>query len=421
MSGVVSMRLKRFSGKGNGGAPALVMALTVGLAVVVWCYLAVGAPRPQSPALAQGPAGTGKMVDATSVELELRSPSVVLMDAATRQVLASKNPHERRSPASLTKMMTLVLCFEALEQGRVSMDDVVSASEEACELGGTQIYLEPGERMKFRELLLSVAVASANDASVAVAEHVAGSEAKFVDMMNEKARELGMRDSQFRNSHGLDEEGHYTSAYDMALLCSYASKFPELVKMTSIYQDYIRGGKFWLVNRNKLLLSYEGCDGFKTGHTDKAGYCLAATAKRGDMRLVSVVMGSETPDLRMKETTKLLNYGFANFQSTVFARKGETISHVKVYKGTKANVPVIAADDLVVTVPKGGDLLAEKKVDVPAEVQAPVRKGEALGQMLVRRAGREVGRVALVAGEDVPRLGLLGIFWRILETFWRLK
>ncbi len=349
--------------------------------------------------------------------IEFRSPSVVLMDAASGKVLIEKNAHEPRAPASLTKIMTLLLAFEDIQAGKASLDDRVVASAAVREPKGTTIFLEEGEIMSLRDVLLGVAVASGNDAAVAVAEHLAGTQEKFAERMNRRARELGMMNTQFKNPHGLDAEGHYMSAYDMALLAREACKHPELLEMTAVFQDYLRDGKTWLVNRNRLVRFYDGADGLKTGHTTKAKYCLAATAKRDNLRLIAVVMGAPDSDTRFNETRSLLNYGFANFEGLPVLKQGQPVSDVTVYKGRKDRVTLVARNDLAVTVPKGEAANLVKQTVLPDEVLAPIRKGDVLGYVYLLSEGQKIGEVELVAAEDVPKLGFLGMLYRVVGKF----
>lgn len=362
------------------------------------------------------------LTHAQPAPIDVQSESAVLMDALTGQVLFAKNESERRSPASLTKIMTLVVAFDALKNGRVKLNDKVMASEEACKLGGTQVYAKPGEVFPLGEWLLAVAVGSANDGAVVVAEHIGGTEKRFVQMMNEKAKALGMKDSSFINSHGLDEEGHFTSALDMAILGRYATTFPDLLKMTGTYQTTFRDGTFGLDNRNKLVRFYTGCDGLKTGHTDKAKYCLVATASRGgESRFVSVVMGAPNSEVRFAEARKLLDYGFANFASVVLAKKGDVLGRVRVYGGTKPDIAAVVAEDAGVTLPKGEEVGTEKKAVLREDLKAPLRKGARVGDLVLTREGKELARFPLFAAEDVNKASPLNIMWRFIKDITTLN
>ena len=348
--------------------------------------------------------------------LECKSPSCILVDYLTGEVLYEKNADERRAPASLTKIMTLVVALEAVKQGRVKLDDRVTASEEACSLGGSMVWAEAGETHPLRDWLYAVAVGSANDASAVVAEHVGGTEARFVEMMNQKARSLGLSNTQFKNSHGLDEEGHYVSARDIAILSRYAVDVPGLLDFTKVYRTKFRQGKFDLDNANKMLVWYEGCDGLKTGSTDKAGFCVAATARRDDRRFIAVVMGAPDSNTRFADATRMLNYAFANFSPVLLARKGAPGQKTRVWKGTSEYVDAVPEQDLAVIVKKGEQSGLTQKVDLKREIVAPVKKGDVLGEISVMRDGTVLGRVRLVAAHEVPRRGVVSHFLGVLKS-----
>ncbi len=355
-------------------------------------------------------------------ELELQSRGAILIDATTGKELYAKNADDPMPPASLTKIMTLYLAFKAIEEGQVSLSDTVVTSPEAASLGGSQIWLEPGEEMSLRDMLLAVAVGSANDASVAVGEHIAGTRAKFVELMNETARELGMTNTSFRNEHGQDEEGHLMSPRDVAVISRYAVKYPGLLEMTSTWEEYLRGGDLWLVNTNRLLKHFPGVDGLKTGWTNQAGYCLAASAKRGDTRLIAVVMGAPNSTVRFAEVSKLLTYGFANFVTVPVAPGGEPLGEVTVHKGRVDEVAVVLLEDLAVTVEKGAAEDIRHRIELASAVEAPVEKGQPLGTIVVEREGEVIEEATLVAAAGVERLGLWGLFMKTLRavlTFYR--
>lgn len=367
-------------------------------------------PAPSETAAPSGP------------QLTLESPSAILVEATSGQVLVEKDAHARRSPASITKVMTLLLAFEAIEQGRIKASDEVVAGPDASALGGTQIWLEPGERMKVADLLQAVAVASANDAAQALADYVGGSAEGFTDMMNKRAEELGMKDTHFANPHGLDQEGHYTSAYDLALLAREAVKHPELTKLTSVYDTTVNLGSrskpVRLTNRNRLVRFYDGADGLKTGMTDTSKYCIVATAKRGATRFIAVILGAATPTIRQNEATKLLNTGFATYASVPLARGGETIGQpVRVVRGLSDRVPATVATDFGVAVRKGQEKKVKTQVTLPANVAAPLEKGQKVGEMVVTLDGKEIARVPLVAASAVPRANFFRSLWM---TFTRL-
>jgi len=356
-------------------------------------------------------------------ELGIKAKSFILMDGGTGKMLFHGNEHEKMHPASITKIMTILLTLEAIEKGKIKLTDKVTASELAMNIGGTEIWLAPGEQMSVEELLVAVTVGSANDACVALAEHIAGSETGFVKMMNKKAEELGLKDTVFQNSNGLPEEGHHTSAYDIALLSRYLLKnYPQILKYTSLKEYHLRERKTWLVNTNHMLGVYQGMDGLKTGWTEEAGFCLAATAKRDTLRLISVVLGEENPKLRAADTTALLNYGFANYTAVPIVKKGEQVLEVKVKRGLVDKVKLLAKEDLVAVVPVDEEGKIKKELFLAKKMVAPLKKGEVLGELRVSARGEMVGFVALVVAEDVKKGGILRtIFQFILSLlmFWQ--
>ncbi len=345
--------------------------------------------------------------------VKVTAPSAVLMEARSGRVLYQKNAHERRNPASVTKIMTLIVAFDALRDGKVKQDDKVTISEEAAEQIGTIIFADAAETFTFDELLLSVAVGSANDAAVAVAEHVSGSVDAFVVRMNAKAKELGMNDTQFMNPTGLSADGHMTSAYDIALMSRYAAvNYPELVKLTSIYGADLKvpwrnnGPVFRLWNNNKLLTWYPGADGLKTGWTELAGYCLAATAVRNDVRMISVIMGAESPKVRNAEAARLLEYGFANYTSVELAAAGQKFGPVGVARGKVTKIEVVPKGLFGVSVAKGEQSKVKAEVRLPKRVEAPIAKGQKIGEIVALLDGKEVARMELVASAAVERANL---------------
>jgi D-alanyl-D-alanine carboxypeptidase (penicillin-binding protein 5/6) len=344
--------------------------------------------------------------------------SAVLMDAATGQILFEKNSHERLPPASITKIMTMLLVMEAIRDGKVKLTDKVRTSEYAASMGGSQVFLQPGEEMTLDDLMKAVAVASANDASVAVAEHVAGSDKAFVAMMNERAKELGLRDTHFENVNGLPAPNHYSSAHDIAVMSRELLKYGEVTRWTSIYSDYLRKDSekpFWLVNTNKLVKFYPGMDGLKTGYTAEAKYCLSATAVRGHFRAIAVVMGEPTSPTRNMEVSRMLDYAFSQYQSQRIYQQGEPVRKVRINKGEEPEIDALAAETVAILMKKG-EKPSHYHVQVVLEpVAAPVRKGQPLGYVLVSKNGETVSRTALVAGQDVGRAG----FFRILGRTFR--
>lgn len=363
-----------------------------------------------TPALAS-PAVTKKAADksepAKKPALETTAESAVLMEAHSGRILYAKEPDKELPMASVTKLMTLLLATEAVETGKVKLSDKVTVSENAWGMGGSQIYLEPGEEMSMEEMLISVAVGSANDASVAVAEHISGSEEAFIDMMNERAKQLGLKHTHFVNPTGLPAEGHFTSARDMAIIMRECLKSTLFRKVSSIYEYDLRGGEFKLWNTNKLLKWYPGVDSGKTGWTNDAKYCLASSCERDGLRLITVVLG--TPEVRshFRESIKLYNYGYARYKAINMAKEGQTVRTIPVGKGVTDKIELVTAEKVSVVVPKGEDKGYEGKVEAPGQVSAPVAKGQRIGDYVVVKDGREVMRVPLVAKCEVKKASLI--------------
>lgn len=358
---------------------------------------------------------------ALAATLEVKAKGAILMDGDTGEVLWEQNADARLYPASMTKIMTMILVLEAVEQGRLSLNNEVVASERAASFGGTQVWLEPGEKFTVEELLKAVAVGSANDASVALAEHLAGSEEAFVEMMNEKARAIGASNTHFTNSHGLHDPDHYTTPRDMALIARYALRFPHLLELTSIKEYTFREEpKLVLYNTNKLLWWYAGVDGLKTGTTSEAGRNLCATAKRDGLRLISVVMGSDIPKGNFSESIKVLSYGFANYEFREFYPAGAVVGEPRVDKGQVDKVPVIAERRVGAVIPKGqkGKEEVYLELQLPERVSAPLPAGMPLGQAVVKLGDKEVNRVNLLVAADVPRASLWQEMGKVLiRTF----
>src|SRR5690625_4697826 len=287
------------------------------------------------------------------------SKSAVLMEQDTGKLLMDKNIHEQLPPASMTKVMTLLLIMEELDKGNIKLNEKVRISENASSMGGSQVFLETGEEMSIENLIKSIAIASGNDASVAMAERISGSEEVFVEKMNKKVKELNLENTHFKNSSGLPAKNHYSTAYDMAVIARELLKYEYVTDYTSIYEDYLRKGtddEFWLVNTNRLVKFYPGVDGLKTGFTQEAKYCLTATATKNDMRLIAVVMGAESPKERNATITKLLDYGYAQYQHEKIYDLGEPITEMKVLKGKSDQVPVVTNDPVSILARKGTDL-----------------------------------------------------------------
>lgn len=346
--------------------------------------------------------------------------SAILMDAVTGKILYEKNPHEKMPPASITKIMTMLLVMEAIENGSLKMSDMVTASAHASSMGGTQIWLEDGEQMSVHDLMKATAVASANDAAMALAEHVGGSEEGFVMMMNNKAAELGMNDTTFINPTGLDADGHVTSAYDIALMSKALLEKEGITDFTKIWMDSVRDGKNELVNTNKLVRFYKGCTGLKTGTTDGAGSCVSATATRGDMELISVVMGCTTSKDRFDDARRLLDYGFSHFvvYKTIISKN--VLKPVKVVGGVKPNVAVDTNVSDRIIVPAGKEKKIEENVSMIENVQAPVKKGQKLGEVVLTADGETLATFEIKANEDIARMTFINAFTLLMKKLCNL-
>ena len=355
---------------------------------------------------------------AQAVELDVEGKSALLMDVETGTVLYEKNAHEKLSPASVTKVMTMLLIMEAIDSGKIGWNDMVTASESAAAKGGSQIYLKVGEQMSVTDMLKSIAVSSANDCACAMAEHIAGSEAAFVEMMNRRAKELGMNDTNFVNCTGLDDGeaavNHKTSAYDIALMSRELLKnHPDIKKFTTIWMDTVRNGAFGLSNTNKLVRFYSGCTGLKTGFTSGAGYCLSSSAQREGMELIAVVMGCETSNIRTAACKGMLDYGFANFALVTPAL--ESAPEVPVTLGTSDAVKLIPEGTAGLLIDKAQKSSITTETSVEETVSAPVAKGQKLGTMTVKSGETVLTQIPLVAAEDIPRLTWWDLFLQVLR------
>ena len=348
---------------------------------------------------------------------EYEAKSWILMDAATGTVLEAENEHERLAPASVTKVMTLLLVMEAIDSGSIAWGDTVTASETAAAKGGSQVFLKAGEQMTVEDMVKSIAVSSANDCACAMAEHLAGSEQAFVERMNQRAAELGMADTNFVNCTGLDDGAdagaHRTSAHDIAIMSrELLTKHPDIKKYTTIWMDSIRGGTFGLSNTNKLVRFYPGCTGLKTGFTSGAGYCLSASAERDGMELIAVAMGSETSQKRNDACRGMLDFGFANFAHYTPALP-EPVA-IPVELGTREQVTVTLADAEPLLVKKGEAAAVTARTELPEILEAPVEAGQQVGELILEREGERLAALPLTAGEDVPRLTWPDLFGRLL-------
>ena len=353
------------------------------------------------------------LVGADPSTLEIKALSYILVEASSGRVLVEHNAKERMSPASITKIMSLLLVMEALEEGKITLEDTVTCSEHANSMGGTQIWFKVGETMTVHELLKAVVVSSANDATVALAEHVAGSEEGFVKLMNDRAKQLGMNDTTFTNATGFDDENHKTTAYDIALMSRELLKHEKIFEYTSIWMDSLRNGETQLVNTNKLIRFYKGANGLKTGTTVGAGYCLAATALRDGMQLVAVNLGSSTTDDRFFSARKLLDYGFANYEVTKPEISIEDLTPVKISRGVLREVPCEVDANQKILLEKGEKSQITQEIVVEDSLEAPVEKGQQIGKVVLKLGEKTVGECPILAAESVERMTIL----KSLEIF----
>ena len=344
--------------------------------------------------------------------------SSILIEESTGKILYNKNANEPRAVASLTKMMSLILIFDVIEKGGLTYDEILTTSDNAKNMGGTQLWLEVGEKMSVHDLLKGVAMASANDAMVVLSERIGGTEEGFVKMMNKKAKEMGLKNTNFVNSTGLDEKGHISSAYDMAMIAKELLKYPDILKYTGMYESYIRentSNKTWISNTNKLVRFYEGADGLKTGFTDDAGSCLAVTAIKNDLRLIAITLGYSDVNVRNSETMSLLDYGFNQYKATLIYRKGDIIGKTKLEKANENEVNLIISEDVKV-ISKKTEKEENYNYDLKInEIKYPVKKGDTLGTLLVKSNGTVIRKIPVVAEKDINKTGIVKLYFSIFK------
>ena len=356
-------------------------------------------------------------VKADNLNFAKNAKSAILIEASTGKVLFEKNADEKLVPASMTKMMSMLLILEAIEDGILKWDQVVTVSENASGMGGSQILLETGEKMTVKDLFKGVAIASGNDAVVALAEASYGSVDVFVDHMNKKAKELGLKNTNFKNPHGLDTADHYSSARDMSLIAKELSKHEKVFEFTSVYEDYLRQNtdrKIWLVNTNKLVRFYDGVDGLKTGFTDGAGYCITATAKKNGMRIIAVVMGEPTSKMRNKEISEMFDYSFAQYKISNLL-KNKSIGKYRVDSGKDEYVNVIPSEEATVLMKKGEKDLNIKYDTIINNLKAPLRKGDVIGELKIKENGNIIRKVNLTVDKDISKINFIELFLRNLK------
>ncbi len=353
-------------------------------------------------------------------ELAENAEAAILLEVSTGKVIYEKNADKKLAPASMTKVMSMLLIMEAIDSGKLTFNDDVVISDTASSMGGSQIFLQTGEKYKVQELLKGIAIASGNDAVVAMAEKVSGSVAAFVDAMNAKAASLGLSNTHFDNPHGLESENHYTTAKDMSVMASELLKHERILEFTSIYEDYLKktdGSSIWLVNTNRLVRFYEGVDGLKTGFTNQAGYCITTTAKRGDMRLLSVVMNAQTSDLRSKDTVNMLNYGFNTYKLDVLIPKDKELGEQTVEKGNIENVKLYIEKDVTILSKVSEDKEEYTYNLVVEPLKAPIPNGKEVGSLeVIDKDGNIVKEVAVVIKEEIKKASILDLFTRVFHT-----
>lgn len=348
-------------------------------------------------------------------DLAPNAKSAILIEASTGKILYEKNSHEKLAPASMTKMMSMLVIVENIERGVIGWDDMVTASENASGMGGSQILLETGEQMSVSDMFKGVAVASGNDAVVALAEAIAGTEEEFVNMMNQRAKELGLKDTVFKNPHGLDDANHYSSAYDMMLIAKELVKHEKVLEYTSIYEDYLRKGtpkELWLVNTNKLTRFYPGVDGLKTGYTQTAGYCLTATAKKNGMRLIAVVMGESDSKVRNAEVTSMLDYGFAQYKVNELLNLNTVVTKTEIEKGKLKEVNIVPIHNVTIVTRKTeklGNITYNLHLD---SVKAPITVGQKVGTLDIMENEKLLQTIDLTVQNEVQKANFIDLYLR---------
>lgn len=362
---------------------------------------------------------TGALSVATAqADIDLQAKSALLMDWTTGTVLFEKNPHQKLPMASITKVMTVLLTLEAIERGEISLEDPVEVSRYAAGMGGSTVFLAKGEVFPVSTMLKAVIMASANDASVALAEKIAGSHQGFVDKMNERAKQLGMINTNFKNSHGLPSEGQASTAYDVALMSSQLVRHPLFFKWSTTWLDYMRDEKTMIVNTNRLVRFYDGCDGIKTGFTSEAGHCVAASAIRDNMRLISIIMSAPNSKIRFAEAAKLLDYGFANYKLMPVVQSGQVIRQgVLVLGGKETKIDGLVGKSISLLAKTGEKYDFKQEVEMESKLYAPIQKGQKIGSLLILKDGKTVSQTDIEADRDVAVAGVFDYLKRIFRLW----
>lgn len=355
-------------------------------------------------------------------QLDIEAKSVLLIDNNTGEIIYSFDEHKKLPPASITKIMTLLIAMEEIDNSKINLDDEVRISEHASKMLGTTVYLDSGEIQVLENLIKATAIRSANDAAVALAEYISGSESSFVEYMNKRAKELGMENTNFKNASGLPNEDHYTTAFDISLMSKELMKHEKIKEYLNTYMEDIEVGKTktsiqTMVNTNRLIKDYDGANGVKTGYTGEAKYCISASAKRGDLELIAVLLGSDNSKKRFEDVKRLLDYGFSNYDSLNIGQKNDVLGNVLVEKGKKNFVNIILKDDIDVLLPKGSKENIKQNIITQKKIIAPISKGTKLGELIIEISGKKIKKVDLIAEESIEKAGFLDIFSKTCKTF----
>lgn len=362
--------------------------------------------------------------DINPAQFNLDCKSSLLMEYSTGNIIYENNAHEKLPPASVTKIMTMLLAMEAVDNGQVKLSDKATISARAKSMGGSTMYLETGELRTVEELIKGVAIESANDAAVALGEYIGGSEEGFIQKMNERARELGMKDTNFVNCTGFFDPNHYTSAYDIGIMSRELLKHSKILDYTTIWMETVSEGRkepFTLVNRNKMIKSYPGCDGLKTGYITESKYCISSTARRGDIRFISVIMGAPSWKERNEMAGKLLDYGFSKFDSIKLAKKGEVVEEIKLPKCKPDSVKVLAKEDLDVVFEKGSKGNIEKRVQINDNLKLPLKKGDSIGFIEAVDGDKVLNKIDVVADSDIKKINFFDSIGKVFKSWLRVK